>query len=263
MKFNYLITLSILSILPVISCKTQPNLDIKVLIKTDYGNIKLKLYNETPIHRDNFIKLIKNGFYTDRIFHRVIKDFMIQGGDPNLPKPSTDNSFTYTIPAEINPKFYHKRGVLAAARKADAVNQNRESNGTQFYIVQGEIYTPEKLNQIETNINQEQFQLTARKYYTTEIQRLKSKDSTINNQQIKKKIIAKVYQEIGQHPFKFTPEQIKIYTTIGGVPNLDGSYTIFGEVMEGMEVVDKIANLKTLSGDRPEKDVKFTIEILR
>jgi cyclophilin family peptidyl-prolyl cis-trans isomerase len=178
------------------------------LIKTSFGDIKVKLYNETSKHRDNFIKLVKEGFYDGSIFHRVINQFMIQGGGA---KNGTAD-VGYTIPAEFNSMFFHKKGALAAARMPDQINPNKESSGSQFYIVHGRIFTDEELNSIESRTNK-----------------------------------------------KFTAEQRDAYKSIGGAPHLDGDYTIFGEVIEGLYVIDKIAAVKTGAGDKPLEDIKMTI----
>lgn len=183
----------------------------KVLIHTDLGDITVALYNETPKHRDNFIKLAKSGFYNGSIFHRVIKDFMVQGGGA----AGGSQDAGYKIPAEINPKFYHKKGALAAARQGDQVNPKRESSGSQFYIVQGQKYTDAGLDQFAA-----------------------------------------------QSGKKLTPEQRKNYKTIGGTPHLDGDYTVFGEVISGLEIIDKIAAQPTGPGDKPVKEIKMTMKVL-
>lgn len=189
-------------------------------ITTNYGKIKVKLYNETPKHRDNFIKLANEGYYDGTLFHRVIKDFMIQGGDPDSKNAQPGQMLgmggpNYTIPAEFNKKLFHKKGALAAARQADYVNPQKASSGSQFYIVQGKKYTKEELDNIAKRMN-----------------------------------------------ITFSEEQIKTYTTIGGTPFLDENYTVFGEVIEGIEVVDKIATVKTDKNDRPLEDIKMTIKII-
>lgn len=192
----------------------------KVKISTEYGDMVLKLYDETPKHRDNFIKLAKDGFYKDLLFHRVINGFMIQGGDPTSRGAAPNVQLGsggpgYTVPAEFNPKFIHKKGALSAARQGDQVNPRKESSGSQFYIVQGQVQTPQQLQQMST-----------------------------------------------QTGVTYTPEQIKTYSTIGGTPFLDMQYTVFGEVVEGMEVIDKIASVQTAPGDRPIKDVKFNVTVI-
>jgi len=193
-----------------------------ILIETDFGNIKIKLYNETPLHRNNFIKLISENFYNGTFFHRVINGFMIQGGDPtskNAGKEvkSFNGSPGYTIPAEFNRDLFHKNGAIAAARQGDNLNPLRESSGSQFYIVQGRPYTNKELDNMEQN-----------------------------NLHI-----------------KFTEEQRRIYTILGGTPHLDYSYTVFGEVIEGIDIVDKIASTKTDKYDRPIIDIKMIIKIFK
>ena len=183
-----------------------------VLIKTTKGNITVKLYNDTPLHRDNFIKLINEGWYNNSPFHRVINNFMIQGGH------NQDGSVDpgYTIPAEFRANHFHKKGALAAARQGDQVNPQRASSGCQFYIVQGQILT-------EAHIE--------------------------------------MYKQ--RYGLTFTPEQVEAYTTVGGTPHLDGEYTVFGEVVEGLEVIDAIAKVKTGYMDVPVEPVTMTIEILK
>ncbi len=184
----------------------------KVLIHTDLGDITVALYNETPKHRDNFIKLAKSGFYNGSVFHRVIKDFMVQGGGA----AGGAQDAGYKVPAEINSKFYHKKGALAAARQGDQVNPKRESSGSQFYIVQGKKLTDAELDDFIANTGK-----------------------------------------------KMTPEQRNIYKTIGGEPRLDRDYTVFGEVIKGLDVVDKIAKVPTGPGDKPVKDIKMTMKVIR
>ena len=204
---------------------TVKNADTRpeVLIETTMGNIRVQLYNETPLHRDNFLKLIREyHFYDSLLFHRVIPDFMIQAGDPyskNAPKGKLlgDHSLDYNIPAEIRlPKLYHKRGALAAAREPDDVNPNHESSSSQFYIVYGK-------KQSDAALAKQQHRL----------------DSIFNDS------------------IKMTPEMIEQYKTVGGTPHLDGGYTVFGEVTEGMDVVDKIQHVERDSNDRPLEDVRI------
>ena len=185
-----------------------------VAITTDFGTMKLKLYNETPQHRDNFLKLAKEGFYDSLLFHRVIKGFMIQGGDPQSKgaaqgKQLGGGDVGYTVPAEFNPALFHKKGALCAARTE---NPAKASSGCQFYIAQGKVYTNQELDQMGKT---------------------------------------------------FTPEQRKAYTTVGGVPFLDMGYTVYGEVIEGLDVLDKIAAVQTSQGDRPVKDVMMKVKVIQ
>jgi peptidyl-prolyl cis-trans isomerase B (cyclophilin B) len=191
-----------------------------VKISTEYGDMVIKLYNGTPLHRDNFIKLVKGHFYDSLLFHRVIKDFMIQGGDPDskgaAPGQMLGNGGPgYTIPAEFRKEYFHKKGVLAAAREGDNVNPERASSGSQFYIVQGRKWTNTELNTME--------------------------------------------QRMG-HLIPW--EQKEVYMSIGGTPHLDRAYTVFGEVISGLEVIDKIAAVKTDQMARPIKDVKMSITLM-
>ena len=186
-----------------------------LFIETSKGNMKFIIYEQTPMHTDNFIKLVNDGTYNGVLFHRVIKDFMIQTGDPDSKNASKGTllgtgGVGYRVPAEFNPDLYHKNGALAAARQGDKTNPNRESNGSQFYIVQGEVFTDEQLDQMENS------------------------DAHI----------------------KFTAEQRMVYKAVGGTPHLDYGYTVFGEVIEGFEVIEKIAAVQVDERDRPLEDVK-------
>ncbi len=193
-----------------------------VLIKTTMGDIKVKLYPRTIHHTQNFLKLVRQHYYDSLLFHRVIPGFVIQGGDPDSKhaKPGQvlgEGGPGYTIPAEICPEYFHKRGALAMAREGDRVNPTRRSSGSQFYIVVGKVYTNQQLDLLEQKLHT-----------------------------------------------KFTPEQRKAYTTIGGTPFLDGQYTVFGQVIEGMDVVDSIANQPRDKFDRPEKDIRIiTMKVLK
>lgn len=188
---------------------------VQVKILTTKGEIVVSLYDETPLHRDNFVKLVNEGFYDNLLFHRVINNFMIQAGDPDSKGAPANKQLGgggpgYTIDAEIKTKFYHKKGALAAARTGDQINPQRKSSGSQFYIVQGNKFTVEQLD------------MMAR-----------------------------------QTGVQYTEEQKKTYSTIGGTPHLDNQYTVFGEVIEGLKIVDDIATVKTAAGDRPIEDVKI------
>lgn len=209
---KYLIGITGLLLAAVISVQAQDESKVKVLVSTSYGDMVIELYNETPQHRDNFVKLIKEGWYNDSPFHRVIKNFMIQGGhnadgrvDPG-----------YTIPAEFSSSLYHKKGALAAARMGDQVNPMKESSGCQFYIVQGQQFDEEMLGNM-------------------------SKRSG----------------------FSYSKQAIEDYSTLGGTPHLDGAYTVFGQVVSGMEVIDLIGAVKTGQGDVPAEPVTMRISIIK
>lgn len=210
----------------VILRKNVSKKETKVKIETTEGEIIVKLYNETPLHRDNFVKLVKEKFYDGVLFHRVIADFMIQGGDPDSKTAAKgamlgNGDLGYTIPAEIKtPTIYHKKGALAAAREGDNVTPQKASSACQFYIVEGRTFTDVQLDNMQAG--------------------KLARSSTSSNDSI----------------YKFSDKARADYQTIGGTPHLDGNYTVFGEVLEGMEVVDKISVVKTDRNDRPEKDVK-------
>ena len=182
---------------------------------TSQGKIALRLYDETPLHRDNFLKLVENHTYDGLLFHRVIKNFMVQAGDPKSRdakpgQPLGDGTLGYTVPAEFRPNLIHKRGALCAARQGDQVNPKKASSATQFYIVQGQVWDDKTLDMMEQRFDK-----------------------------------------------KFTAEQRKVYTTVGGTPHLDGDYTVFGEVVDGMDVINKIAEMPCDRMDRPVEDVKI------
>lgn len=237
-----------------------------VKLETTMGNITVALYNETPKHRDNFIKLVKEGVYDSTLFHRVIKQFMIQAGDPDS-KNASDTAMLgsgdvgYTIPAEFNPKFFHKKGVLAAARQGDDVNPEKASSGCQFYIVTGRKFTEPQLLGMENKINEQReealFDSLARQHMK-EIYKMRKAGDNAGLLELQDTLEAQARELADkEEKFRFTPEQIKAYSTIGGAPHLDGSYTVFGEVTEGMEVVDNIEISKTNRADRPIENIRI------
>ena len=242
------------------------NDETKVLIKTTVGDITIKLYNETPQHRDNFIKLVEEHYYDSILFHRVIKDFMVQAGDPESKNAEKGVQLGaggpgYTIPAEfVYPKYFHKRGALAAARQGDETNPERKSSGSQFYIVTGRRYSEYQLNSmLERFADQAKmriFQSLARER-GAEITALQAQGDTLALNNLQNELIAKTEEQYKLSPVTFTPEQIAAYSTIGGTPHLDGQYTVFGEVVSGMDIVDKIQNVTTGQHDRPVDDVKI------
>ena len=237
-----------------------------VKLETTMGNITVALYNETPKHRDNFIKLVKEGVYDSTLFHRVIKQFMIQAGDPDS-KNASDTAMLgsgdvgYTIPAEFNPKFFNKKGVLAAARQGDDVNPEKASSGCQFYIVTGRKFTEPQLLGMENKINEQReealFDSLARQHMK-EIYKMRKAGDNAGLLELQDTLEAQARELADkEEKFRFTPEQIKAYSTIGGAPHLDGSYTVFGEVTEGMEVVDNIEIAKTNRADRPIENIRI------
>jgi peptidylprolyl isomerase len=259
--FKKLIILPVLFFL--ISCNAPGgNENTLISIKTTLGDIKIKLYDGTPYHRDNFIKLVNSGFYEGVSFHRVIKDFMIQGGDPLTKVPPManmpDSLNTYSIPAEFRKEYFHKKGALAAAREGNDVNPEMRSSGTQFYIVQGIKYTDDELTiaeqRINSNIKQGLFNRIMRQ--TADSVRLSGK--TISDAEIQEIASVKMFNYLtGNNDYKIPEDQRIVYKTIGGVPRLDGTYTVFGEVIEGLDIVDRIAAVSTDSRDKPVTDVKI------
>ncbi len=253
----------------MVSCQTPEK---KVLIKTPYGNMKVKLYDETPQHRDNFIKLVQESYFDSLLFHRVIEGFMIQGGDPESRgaeegKRLGNGGPGYTLPAEIDyPKYFHKKGVLAAARQGDQVNPEKRSSGSQFYIVQGKTFTPEGLDSLETSLAERRLQ--GRMYdlitpYQDSLMAMQQRGDQEGFQALIKTIEQQAGKELEGEPEVTIPKEIRdVYTTIGGVPFLDQSYTVFGEVEEGLEVIDKIAALATDPYDRPLQNVPMSMEII-
>ncbi len=242
--------------------------NINVLIKTSYGDIKIKLYNETPLHRDNFLKLVQTHYLDSLLFHRVIQKFMIQGGDPDsknaLPGELLgEGGPKYTIPAEINKTLFHKKGALAAARESDLDNPTEASSGSQFYIVQGKVYTDSLLQIQAGRITKRTLfnyfvMKTENQHYIENYKRYVKEEKTDSLKYLNDVFDAKVEKELPNvAQYKFTPEQIKAYTTIGGTPALDNTYTVFGEVYEGLEIVDLIASQKTDRNARPIEDIRI------
>ncbi len=235
--FNILLILSLIAVAGSacssagkISNRKEP----KVEIKTTRGIIVVKLYNETPLHRDNFVKLVQEKFYNGLLFHRVIDGFMIQGGDPDSKNAKPDSELGngdvgYTIPAEFRtPAIYHRKGALAAARTGDNENPQKASSGCQFYIVEGKKFT----------------------------------DKELDNMQAGK--IARYGNQANDSVYKFSLKARADYRTIGGTPHLDGNYTVFGEVVKGLDVVEKISVVKTNESDRPLEDVRIiSMKIVR
>ncbi len=237
----------------------------QVYFKTNKGDILIQLYDETPQHRDNFLKLAKEGYYNNVLFHRVINEFMIQGGDPDSKdaEPGIElgnGGPDYTIEAEINyPQLFHKKGALAAARTSDQVNPEKRSSGSQFYIVQGKTFEDKDFAKVENRLRSMQrqtiFYKTLEEYKDT-LTYLKEKGDQNAVLEIQMQINDIVDQKVAEAPAIEIPENLKaIYRTIGGVPHLDGNYTVFGEVIKGLEMVDSIAAVKCDERNRPLEDI--------
>ena len=241
---------------------------MNVKIETTLGDIIVRLYDETPIHRDNFVKLVKEGYYDGTLFHRVIKDFMIQGGDPDSKGAPAGKMLgvggpDYTLEAEIKDNLYHKRGALAAARQGDEVNPERRSSGSQFYIVWGQVYKENQLNQLGKQIRMQKVQdaLNAlAKARREEIMQMRRERNRAGLQELQDQLIAEAENKVGKQGL--TDEQMQLYSTVGGTPHLDGQYTVFGEVEEGLNVVEQIQNTATGRADRPTNDIDMRMTII-
>ena len=245
---------------------TQISGDALVDIKTSLGDIRIRLYGETPKHRDNFLKLVNENFYNDVLFHRVINQFMIQTGDPESKGAAPGKMLGsggpgYDIEAEIvYPKYVHKRGALAAARQGDEVNPERRSSGSQFYIVTGKSYNAGQLGQMEKQLQYQQMQTIFNdlaKQHRDSIMNMRRNRDQAGLQALQEELVAKTEAEAAKNPAKFTDAQSEAYTTVGGTPHLDGTYTVFGEVVSGMDVVEKIEKTATGAQDRPKEDIKI------
>ena len=271
MKTNQLIIIAVITVMfAACGAGSKKSNDMEkrtqVKIETTMGDIVVELYNETPKHRDNFIKLAKEGMYDSTLFHRVIRQFMIQAGDPES-KTANDTAMLgggdvgYTIPAEFVPKYFHKKGALAAARMGDDVNPNRESSGCQFYIVTGRKFREAQLLDMAGQKNNarvdEIFNELARKHMK-EIYKLRKASDNEALLELQDSLEAQAYAQYKEEePFMFTPEQLAAYSTIGGAPHLDGAYTVFGQVVSGIETVEKIEGTKTGKADRPVENVRI------
>ena len=240
--------------------------ETKVAFETTLGNIVVKLYNETPKHRDNFLKVVNDSVYNGVLFHRVIKDFMIQTGDPSSKTAEAgqqlgSGDLGYTVEAEfVYPQYFHKKGALAAARTGDAVNPERRSSASQFYIVTGKSYSPQQVEMMEQRMGDQKkediFSGLVRERVDS-IRNMQAAGDSLGLEELQNELIALTEAEYAKNPLRFTPAQVEAYTTVGGTPHLDGQYTVFGEAVEGMDVVDKIQQAATDPSDRPVDDIKI------
>jgi cyclophilin family peptidyl-prolyl cis-trans isomerase len=268
--------------LPFLTSYMKVDKRSKVLIHTEFGDIKIVLYDETPKHRDNFLKLVQGGVIDSTLFHRVIPGFMIQGGDPDSKKARPgqflgNGDVGYTVPAEIHPSLFHKRGALAAARQGDDVNPNKESSGCQFYIVQGKKYRDGELDTLQKfRLDMSAKQAIFSKYINApenaelkaafiraqiRYQQTRNPDSTNYYNALINPRIDSIFEATPHRVI--TPQQREFYKNTGGTPQLDGGYTVFGEVLEGLSVVDSVAAQPRDNNDRPLKDVRMTVKIIK
>lgn len=243
---------------------------MKVKIQTTLGDITVRLYDETPLHRDNFLKLAKEGYYDGTLFHRVIKNFMIQGGDPDSKGAPAGKQLGvggpgYTIDAEIKPELIHKRGALAAARQGDEVNPERRSSGSQFYIVWGQIYNEGQMGQLNKQMEMQQLQAAFNALvaaHRSEIMQMRRDRNRAGLQDLQDKLVAEAEAQVKAQGAGLTDAQKEVYTTIGGTPHLDGQYTVFGEVEEGLDIVEMIQQSATAPGDRPVDDISMKMIVM-
>lgn len=272
---NRLLTFLILFSFFLNSCAQKKGRDYVITIKTSYGDMVAILYDETPKHKENFVKLAQEKFYDSLLFHRVIEEFMIQGGDPNSKNAEPGQALGsggpgYTIDAEFVPQYFHEKGAFSAARLGDTANPKKASSGSQFYIVQGKKYTDEELTQLEQSI-----QYNRKNTYLREILFMPEYEAVREEVVAKQRagdgawlgsffeqadtLIRKVKPEY--KPFAFTEAQRTRYKEVGGAPHLDGDYTVFGKVIQGLDVIDKIAAVTKGPGDRPVVDVPMVVTV--
>ena len=267
MQKSFLVSFGIIFIL-MTACAQK--MDHVVTIKTKYGDMVAILYDETPKHKENFIKLAKEHYYDSLLFHRVIQGFMIQGGDPDSRNAASTQRLGnggpgYTIPAEIHPKLIHEKGALSAARLADAMNPNRASSGSQFYIVQGTKHTESQIKVDPMKFNralQEFFQRPENQEYRDSINSfMQSRDQKAFETYLES-LKPVVEQQLNINVERdLSPEVVKAYTTVGGTPQLDGQYTVFGKVIHGLDVIDKIAAAPRDENDRPLEEVRMQVTV--
>lgn len=269
MKNNYSKLASFLLVILVMgSCKTEK--DYLLTIKTPYGDMKAILYDETPQHKENFLKLVNEGFYDSLLFHRVMNEFMIQGGDPNSKNaqpgmPLGTGGPGYQIPAEFQKHLFHEKGALSAARQPDNVNPEKQSSGSQFYIVQGKVWSEEELTVDLNALGMAARQMMANPQHDSLKNMLVTAYENGGNEAYAAALIKykdAISKATGTKVDKDMPaERLNTYTTIGGTPHLDDEYTVFGKVLEGLDVIDKIADQPTDRRNRPNSDIHMSIGV--
>ncbi|MBJ2188002.1 MAG: peptidylprolyl isomerase [Muribaculaceae bacterium] len=239
---------------------------VKVEVNTTLGSFTILLYGDTPRHRDNFVKHVKEGYYDGTLFHRVINQFMIQAGDPDSKNAAPGQRLgaggpDYTLEAEIIfPKHFHKRGALAAARQGDQVNPQKRSSGSQFYVVTGRKMIPAQIDALASQLKNQQLQSTFNGLaaeHMADIRKMQAEGDSAGLKKLQEELIAQTEATVAAHPIEITDEMKEAYTTVGGAPHLDGAYTVFGEVLEGMDVIDKIEKAETDGSDRPKEDIRI------
>lgn len=269
-KYNHMKLLTLILVaISIIACQ-GPKQGVHLKMRTSKGDMTIKLYDETPLHRDNFIELAEQGFYDSLLFHRVINEFMIQGGDPDSKNAAYGTMLGnggpgYTVEAEFDfPKLFHKKGALAAARTGDKINPEKRSSGSQFYIVQGKTFNDEQFIAVEDRLKSMKrkgifYKILEQYKDSLNIYREAGNQAAIMDLQIK--IDEIVEKKMATLPPVSIPDSLKnIYRTIGGVPHLDNNYTVFGEVIEGLEIIDSIAGSETDENDRPKEDI-YILEV--
>ncbi len=236
-----------------------------VEINTTLGSMKFRLYNDTPKHRDTFIKLANQGYYDETLFYRVIQNFLIQGGSKSSRNAPPGKRIGYgdpehTVDDEILSHYHHKKGALCAPRQPDEVNPFKQSDISQFYIVKGKVFMA-----VNRPIRKEITDLVFSDDVREKLKQLKAEKKVKEFREIASRVKKDIETRMNLHPgvLKFSEEQRKSYTTVGGYPDLDGKYTVFGECISGFDVIDKIAALKTDSNNRPYTDVKITVNVIQ
>ncbi|HOI48546.1 MAG TPA: peptidylprolyl isomerase [Prolixibacteraceae bacterium] len=269
MRLKFLVTLSLLAILFRAGAQTH-----EVLVSTNLGDMKFVLYDDTPQHRDAFLQLAREGYYNGTLFYRVINNFMIQGGSQSSKNAAPGKQIGYgdpdkTVDDEILPAHFHRKGALCAPRQPDEINPLKQSDISQFYIVKGKVYSSGLLDTLEMAVNNPIRKKIIDRYLTPEVREkletLKTEKKVEEFRAIADKVKQNIETETLLHPgiLKFSEARREAYTTVGGSPDLDGKYTVFGECTAGLEVIDKISALKTDRNNRPLTDVKITVKILK